>query len=158
MPNDQFPTLHDLIANLTEYLDLTPEQQFRVTAKIKRYVHSEKAGVFNRYYLYSQGPGIFVEDKLVGHEPPADEFLNRILGEKYKQHSELAADATDEELVTWSVGTHKYKQKLPLCTECSVEVSPKVGYVGTFKDNEYVATCQPCAVKTGAWVKFNGDE
>lgn len=114
MPNDVFPTLHDLIANLTEYLNLTPEQQFRVTAKIKRHVHEEKASVFHRYFLYSQGEGIFEGEYpnsvLVDREPAKDEFLNKIMESKYKQHAEMAREYTDEELVTWDVGTHTFKQ------------------------------------------------
>jgi len=35
--------MHELIAELTKMLNLTPEQQFRVSAMIKREIHSEKA-------------------------------------------------------------------------------------------------------------------
>lgn len=88
-------TIHDLVKNLTEELHLTPEQQFRVTAKIKRYVHSEKAGVYSRLKWYF--------DELSPHNK---EFLDT----KVKTHRDLEK-APDEEVVTWSVGTHKYSQK-----------------------------------------------
>jgi len=41
--------MRSLIAELTEYLNLTPEQQFRVSAMIKRNIHAEKASVFHRH-------------------------------------------------------------------------------------------------------------
>jgi len=117
---DQFFNIHDLIADLTQYLELTPEQQFRVTAKIKRYVHTEKASVFHRYFLYSQGHPIFdkpydpqnpnAERKIIGHQEAKDPWINSILKGKYEQHRDMANDLTDEQLVTWDVGTHKYRQ------------------------------------------------
>lgn len=113
-------TLHGLIEELTEELKLTPEQQFRLTAKIKRLIHHEKANVFHRYFLYSRGRPIFdkpydpknpgQETKIVGYEPAADEWLNGLLEGKYKQHAELAT-LPDEEIVTWNVGSHRWKPK-----------------------------------------------
>lgn len=107
--------MHDLIEELTKYLDLTPEQQFRVSAKIKRHIHSEKASVFHRYFLYSQGEGIYDRTDpenpvLVGRKVAKDPWLNEILKQKYEQHTKLA-QLPDEEVITWSVGTHEYKQK-----------------------------------------------
>lgn len=161
MPNDRFPTLHDLIANLTEYLSLTPEQQFRVTAKIKRYVHEEKAGVYHRYFLYSQGMGIYEgegeERKLVGHEKAKDEFLNNILNEKYRQHKILATACPDESLVTWNIGTHKFRQEKPSCTGCSKTVGDD-GYVSMHSNGNRITLCKPCAMKSGDWERVFGEE
>lgn len=107
--------MHDLISDLTAYLNLTPEQQFRVSAKIKRHIHQEKASVFHRYFLYSQGAPIFDRTDpenpiLIGHEDPKDKWLNTMLFEKYKQHEELS-QLPDEEVITWNIGTHKYSQR-----------------------------------------------
>jgi len=88
-------TIHDLVDNLTEELNLTPEQQFRVTAKIKRFVHYEKLDVYSRLKLY-------LDD--------LSDYWKNFLDLKIKTHSDLA-HAPDEEVVTWSVGTHKYSQK-----------------------------------------------
>lgn len=121
--------MHDLIKELTEYLGLTPEQQFRVTAKIKRHIHSEKASVFHRYFLYSQGDGIYdytnpEEPVLVGRKVAKDAWLNEVLKEKFEQHQELS-HLPDEELVTWSVGTHNYQQKVAPCSVCGVDLTGK---------------------------------
>ena len=105
--------MHDLIAKLTEMLNLTPEQQFKVAAMIKRNIHSEKHSVYHRYFLYSQGIGIFDKTDpenpiLIGKGPAKDAWLNSILEERYKAHAKLAL-LPDEELVTWNVGSHIYK-------------------------------------------------
>lgn len=109
---DDFFTLHQLVDNLTEYLSLTPEQQFRVTAKIKRLIHCEKQDLYHRYSLYAQGRGIYDNtDKenpvLIGREDPKDSFLHEILSNSYKNHKHWAS-LPDEEIVTWNVGTHKF--------------------------------------------------
>lgn len=111
---DKFYTLHDLVDNLTEYLELTPEQQFRVTAKIKRLIHKEKQNVYYRYSLYAQGPGMYdrtdPENPIhIGYEAPQDPFLHNILSISAVNHAEWAKK-TDEEIVTWDIGTHKFKQ------------------------------------------------
>ena len=121
--------MHDLIAKLTEYLSLTPEQQFRVSAMIKRHIHEEKASVFHRYSLYSQGPGIYdrtdpENPKLIGREPAPDPWLNNILKEKAEQHSEWARKP-DEEVITWNIGTHKFVQKIEPCSVCKTELTGK---------------------------------
>lgn len=113
-------TLHNLITELTEILNLTPEQQFRVTAKIKRLIHHEKASLYHRHFLYSRGMPIMERPydpldpdrdrgRIVGYEPPLDEYLSEILESKAKHHAELAK-LSDEEIVTWDIGTHKYER------------------------------------------------
>lgn len=97
---DNFSNLHELVDNLTEYLNLTPEQQFRVTAKIKRLIHLEKESVFCRYAHYAEG--IFDKE-------PRDPWLFEILSAGRNNHENWASK-TDEELVTWDVGTHKFRQ------------------------------------------------
>lgn len=104
--------MHDLIKDLTEYLNLTPEQQFRVSAKIKRHIHEEKSSVFFRYSLYAQGPTIFDNtDKdnpiAIGNEPAKDPWLHKILVEKAEQHKEWSK-YPDEKVITWNVGSFKY--------------------------------------------------
>jgi hypothetical protein len=106
-------TLHELVDELERELKLTPEQKFRVTAKIKRLIHYEKASSYHRYFLYSQGAPIFEGEgdnrKLVGREPAADEWLSGILSDAYENHQHWA-NKSDEEIVTWDVGSHKFKQ------------------------------------------------
>jgi len=106
--------MRSLIAELTEYLNLTPEQQFRVSAMIKRNIHAEKASVFHRYYMYGQGEAIYdltdpMNPKLIGREPAKDPWLNEIMEGKYKQHLEMSK-LPDEKVITWSVGSFKYVQ------------------------------------------------
>lgn len=98
--NDNFTTLHDLVDNLTEYLGLTPEQQFRVTAKIKRLIHLQKQDVFMRYAFYAEG---------VFGDTPKDPWLHEILSTAADRHHHWASK-TDEEIVTWDIGTHTFKQ------------------------------------------------
>lgn len=107
--------MHDLIHKLTEYLNLTPEQQFRVSAMIKRHIHSEKASLFHRYEMYSQGSPIFDRTDpenpiLTGHEKAQNPWLHKILREKAKQHAAWA-DYADEDVITWDVGSFKYVRK-----------------------------------------------
>lgn len=121
--------MHDLIAKLTEYLNLTPEQQFRVSAMIKRHVHSEKASVFWRYANYGQGAPIFdrtdpENPKVIGHEEPKNKWLHNIMQEKAKQHSEWSK-LPDEKVITWSVGSFKYIQHIEPCSVCGTELTGK---------------------------------
>lgn len=97
---DNFQTLHELVDNLTEYLNLNPEQQFRVTAKIKRLIHREKSDVYSRYAHYAKG--------MFDHETK-DPFLLEILTEGAARHEDWATKK-DEEIVTWDIGPHKFKQ------------------------------------------------
>lgn len=106
--------MHDLIKDLTEYLNLTPEQQFRVSAKIKRYVHDEKASVFSRYSMYGQGDPIFdrtdpANPKIIGREQPKNKWLYDIMVAKALQHRSMSK-LPDEQVITWDVGSFKYKQ------------------------------------------------
>lgn len=97
---DDFQTVHALVDNLTEYLNLTPEQQFRVTAKIKRLIHIEKQDFAMRYAFYAEG---------VFGDYPKDPWLHEILSEAAERHQNWSTK-TDEEIVTWDVGTHTFKQ------------------------------------------------
>ena len=103
--------MHDLIAKLTTMLSLTPEQQFRVSAMIKREIHDEKASVYGRLAMYAKdagAPARFVE-------------LTEIKAEGHEAMSKLP----DEEVITWSIGTHKYVQKVEPCSVCKVELTGK---------------------------------
>lgn len=134
--------MHDLIAKLTEMLNLTPEQQFRVSAMIKREIHSEKASVFHRYSMYMQGAPIFdrtdpENPKVIGHEPARDERIHEIMKMKAEQHAEWAK-MPDEEVITWSVGSFKYVQKVDPCSVCGTELSGKpYSSTGGYKDGAY---------------------
>lgn len=108
-------TLRELVDELTVSLNLTPEQQFRVTAKIKRLIHSEKFSVYMRYAEYANGRRVFVNNTdpnnpEVSHRLPAkDSFLLDALEEKRDTHLKWV-QMTDEEIVTWDIGTHKYNK------------------------------------------------
>jgi hypothetical protein len=99
--NDVFNNIHDLIADLTTLLDLTDEQKFLVTAKIKRYVHGEKAEVYLRTLEWATD-----FHTVKGKNP----FLEKTLEIKVKTHVELY-EKPDDEIVTWDVGTHKFNSK-----------------------------------------------
>jgi hypothetical protein len=99
--SDVFNNIHDLIRDLDALLKLTDEQKFLVTAKIKRYVHGEKANVYHRVQGWATS---------FGHEKGKNEFLEKTLELKVKTHEDLVS-APDEEIVTWDVGTHKWKSK-----------------------------------------------
>lgn len=86
-------TIHDLISDLTESLNLTEEQQFQVTAKVKRLIHSEKSTVYGRMRVY--------------FSDLSEEFRDFVTS-KHETHMNLA-QAPDDKVVTWSVGTFKYK-------------------------------------------------
>lgn len=108
--------IHDLIKDLTEELDLSPEQQFRVTAKIKRLIHHEKASVYMRYAHYAEGCPIKVhtdpvtnEVVSIDREDPADPWLYEILNQSALNHEHWLS-LPDEEIVTWDIGTHKYER------------------------------------------------
>lgn len=121
--------MHELIAELTKMLNLTPEQMFRVSAMIKRYVHDEKASVFSRYAMYGQGAPIFdrtdpENPKVIGHEEPKNKWLHDIMKAKAEQHAEWA-QLPDEEVITWSVGSFKYVQKVDPCCVCGEELTGK---------------------------------
>lgn len=153
-------TLHSLVDHLTESLNLTPEQQFRITAQIKRLIHCEKASVFHRYYLYSRGIPLFEgageSAKLVGYEEPKDPWIHGLLKEKYKQHQEMAENLTDEELVTWDVGNHKFVQEKPPCVFCAQKITG--GYMSTYKEGKSSYSCEPCARSANLWNNGDDDE
>lgn len=97
-------TIHDLLEYLTGYLSLTPEQQFRVTASVKRLIHSEKLTLLYRLRSYTFGSEQYPESAF------DREFLKQIFDDKIETHKKWK-QLPDEEVVTWSVGSHKYSQK-----------------------------------------------
>lgn len=157
---DYFPTLHALVENLTEYLNLTQEQKFRVAAKIKRYTHGEKADFARRMHMYCQGPGIYIGEgenrAKVGEQPPLDQFISDTLKEKAYSHS-IWAKKTDEEIITYDMGSHVFIQKRPPCSECEIELIDRDmlkvlgGYMTTREKGVTIAHCKPCAVLKGIW-------
>lgn len=142
---DKFNNLHDLMDNLTQYLGLTPEQQFRVTAKIKRMIHVEKESVFGRYSEYAKG---------LSSERTKDSWLQQIMEGKAEQHRQMAVEYTDEELVTWDVGTHKFRQEKPPCADCSVSLNGAITYLSVYEKGKSTYYCKPCAIKNGKWEEF----
>jgi len=111
-------TLHDLVEDLTEELNLTPEQQFRISAKIKRYVHEEKASVYYRYYLHSLPFGCKGEEltyiDVSKFSAEQHKRVSMALYESYENHQKWAS-LPDEEVVTWDVGSFKYPRSQPKC-------------------------------------------
>lgn len=103
-------TIHNLIEELTKDLNLTPEQQFLVTAKVKRLIHHEKASVYSRYHNYANVWGKQTVESKARHL----DWLKSILGESYKNHVEWAKKP-DKEMVTWDVGSFVYPKPKPQC-------------------------------------------
>ena len=118
-------TIHNLINKLTNDLNLTPEQQFKLTADIKRYTHYQKESVYYRYSMYAQNrldkfffltwkrfinrcksTWKYFKTGSTDHE----QWIHEILSSAAKNH-EHWANLPDEEIVTWDVGSHKYVQK-----------------------------------------------
>lgn len=110
-------TLHTLIDEVTKELNLTPEQQFQLTAKIKRYVHNEKLGLCQRLFRYSNfrriGKGRRQKNKV---KLSGLRFMQSFLQDKIDTHKQYIA-ATDEEIVTWDIGSHRYVQKKEMSDE-----------------------------------------
>lgn len=150
MPKDDFFTLHGLVDNLTDYLDLTPEQQFRVTARIKRLIHYEKHSVYQRYAEYSKGfPAYDLEGNRKEDHEPRDPWIHRILSEARDNHS-YWSEKPDEEIVTWDVGTHKFRQELGNCDDCSKVLATDTGYYRSRdKDGKRSNFCLSCANTRG---------
>jgi hypothetical protein len=122
--------LHELVDDLTKYLNLTPEQQFRVTAKIKRHVHEEKEGLYFRIWL---------------HAKHKNRVFKNFLKEKYLSHKSLAV-LPDEKVVTWNVGSHAYKSDPMFCSTCSGEIGK--GYRMSIKDGVKLIECLKCSPLT----------
>jgi len=159
-PVDYFPNLHALMENLTEYLGLTPEQKFRVAAKIKRHVHSEKHNLTYRLHEYCRGPGIYDEGgNRIGEEPPVDKFISYTLYAKTKTHAEWAKKP-DEEILTFDMGSHVYDQPRPPCADCKVDLTSREsvkklgGLLTLHEDGVKLSYCKPCAEKNGKWAEF----
>ena len=139
-------TLHDLIEDLTKTLNLTPEQQFQVTAKVKRLIHHEKANVYSRLAFYGELPNNEIRDK----------FVHDVCIEKAQQHQDMADNFKDEELVTWSVGSHVYVQAKPPCAVCGADLmKPRTSYMGIWENEKgYNYYCKSCAEAKGIWEEF----
>lgn len=89
-------TVHDVVAAIDRLVGLTPEQLFRVTAIVKRYTHYEKHDMYSMFKLHMEHFG--------------DHYLTEVLPLKIATHKQMKSDP-DEVIVTWDVGTHKFKQK-----------------------------------------------
>lgn len=105
-------TIHDVVEDLTKELSLTPEQQFLVTAKIKRLVHSEKISVYSRIFHYSTRPRCSAKGRRTRNKSILSglRFMKEFAEQKMKTHIDMA-NAEAKQIVTWSVGTHVYKQE-----------------------------------------------
>lgn len=139
--------MHDLIKDLSEYLGLTPEQQFRVSAMIKREIHAEKASVYHRLSLSTQGYPIFDRTDpenpvLIGREEPRDPFIHRILEGKYESHRQMA-QLPDEKVITWSIGSFKYIQQIQPCSVCGRELTGTHNYTIIYNSKDGYKTFCP---------------
>ena len=149
-------TLHGLVSNLTETLNLTPEQQFRVTALVKRLVHNEKAELCHRLAHYCEGFPVYdrTDPKNpvpMGRKPPLDQFIYDTLKSKYEGHKEWSKKP-DEEIVTWDVGSHRYVQQINPCNDCSKTLTGgKEAYVSRYDKELDGNFCKECAKKRGIW-------
>lgn len=87
-------TVHDAVKAIGELVELNDEQKFRITAITKRLVHYEKLGVYSSLKQYFS----WKTNK---------EWFENILKDKIETHEEYSK-LPDEQIVTWSVGSHKY--------------------------------------------------
>lgn len=149
-------TLHGLIHVLTEDLKLTPEQQFQVTAKIKRLIHAEKASLCYRLMHYAEGAPIYDRTDpehpvRIGQEPPLDGFIYDTLKGKYETHEEWSK-RPDKEVVTWSIGSHKFVQHLPPCKDCGeVLMGTTKSFMRVHGGQNDGTYCKLCAEKRNIW-------
>ena len=93
--------LSQLVNNLSKEVKMSPQQKFLVTAQIKRYLHEEKAKIYERWahYLSTSGP--------LGR--PGDPWLLKVF--KQSQHdNEEMLHCKDEQIVTWDVGSHRFNR------------------------------------------------
>lgn len=107
--------LHELVDDLEKTLSLTPEQKFRVTAKIKRHVHDEKAGLLMRlfhYTDYSRCKSVKKKRRRKKAMESSLRFMHETIKGKLDTHNDWAT-FPDEQVVTWSVGSFTYPPKKP---------------------------------------------
>lgn len=89
-------TVHDVVDAISKQVDLNDEQLFRITAIVKRYTHYEKHDMYHKFkdWIYNY---------------PVDYLKKNVVDLKIKTHEEMIK-MPGEQIVTWSVGTHRYKQ------------------------------------------------
>lgn len=106
-------TLHDLMADLEQSLSLTPEQKFRVAAKIKRYVHGEKYSLLMRMSHYAEYKWAKRIRKFRHRKKAMDNslrFLTETIIDKMNSHHDWAS-LPDEQVITFTMGSFTYPPK-----------------------------------------------
>jgi len=131
-------TVHSASREIEKLDKASPDYLFRVQAIIKRLVHCEKQSVYQLYSWYAK-------DISVGHKMSWKSYFKRLwsamktrvyqenshnkwirerLTEADQNHREWMMKP-DEEIITWSVATHKYVQKIEPCSVCGEELTGK---------------------------------
>lgn len=106
-------TLHETVEAIVGLDRNDPDFALKVTALVKRHVHDDKAGLMHRLMLYCDyGNRRGVKSRRVRNKVTLSglRFMHETLKSKYETHSHYAKLA-DEEVVTWSIGRHKYDPK-----------------------------------------------
>lgn len=93
--------LAQLVNNISKEIDLTPEEKFKLTAHVKRFVHQEKAKIYEKWAHYTKSNG--------SNGRSSDPWMHKVLKEALVMHETLM-ELPDDQLVTWSVGSHVFKQ------------------------------------------------
>lgn len=101
--------LHELMEELENSLNLTPEQKFRTAAQIKRYVHGEKYGLLARLLNYSD-----YRSRMKGNKRQRKKnnesslrFVQGVIREKMETHRDWAT-LPDEAVITYNMGSFTY--------------------------------------------------
>jgi len=90
-------TIHDASKIIMELDPKQEDYEFRVQAVIKRLIHEAKANTYSKVKFWI--------------EEFSKEFNLENLEIKIEQHRDMRKNFSDEELITWNVGNHRYNQK-----------------------------------------------
>lgn len=101
--------IHDASRLIMKLDRINPDYEFRLQAIIKRLIHHEKYSVYMRLSHYSSH---------------GTQNLKEVaLDPKIKTHATLA-QASDEEIITWNIATHKYVCDCKEPRGCEVQSTP----------------------------------
>jgi hypothetical protein len=101
-----YDSVWGVMTEIKKILPMTPEQEFRVHAMIKRHGHCDKHSMYQKMKWWLNMGFERGRAEIPAHVV----WVNDILDGKIKTHKEMSADP-DEEICTYDVGSHIYKPK-----------------------------------------------